>query len=590
MSFDYTIDIQLTDLGFSDVLQTTEPPVRAGSLAASDPQTQTATKPTIIRPQVDVDASSGTSAACRASPQTTDVMSSPSPRQPDTDSVQFVGAVAAGGGGLAVTSGAQSAEHLAGGDKPHDEAADEGQEAKDAEESTDDSEDYDDSLDSEGDYHCSVCDLQLSSKPKLLDHMNLHTGQRPHCCAECGKRFCQLNNYRAHLKTHANAKPDTGSALPPDPLRCRICRKDFRSKETLKAHHTKTHFEKEFYECDVCKRVFTDRKECEQHITVHMSKRLTGKFTCDKCGLRFAKQSTLQRHRARKCVHRFACTDCDQKFAKKTALLRHSFSHIGLLPYTCLRCSCHFRLPSLYRQHKCEPQRIHCLACLRGFDSQMDFQNHKKDTGCWGHQEAKGDDILCPECGETFTSKEELRKHGGAHQRILTCDACGKGFRSALLLMSHMGGHASQAPCLCQTCGRGFLHQQDYSRHLDRCGLAPLPPKRAKKSSTPPRKPTPPPAPAPPVVKAIPRRRSQPKKRQTPKSKPDIPDLSPGNQATVSPWQLSLNKPPQGVKLVILVPMSTPRAADLGPAMPGVMPPPGQPVLPPAPLPAALPT
>jgi hypothetical protein len=45
-----------------------------------------------------------------------------------------------------------------------------------------------------------------------------------------------------------------------------------------------------------------------------------------------------------------------------------------------------------------------------------------------------------------------------------------------LLLMSHMGGHVAQSPCLCQRCGRGFSHQCDYDSHLERCGLAPLPP------------------------------------------------------------------------------------------------------------------
>jgi len=158
MSFDYTIDIQLTDLGFSHVLQTPEPPVRAGSLAASDRQTQTETKQTIIRQQVEPDASSGTSAVCRASPQT-------------TDSVQFVGAAAGGGGGgggLVVTSGAQSAEHLAGGDKPHEEAVNVGQETKDAEDSTDDSEDYDDSLDEDQDGLSDGMTFELRAKHYIV--------------------------------------------------------------------------------------------------------------------------------------------------------------------------------------------------------------------------------------------------------------------------------------------------------------------------------------------------------------------------------------------------------------------------------------
>lgn len=149
MSFGYTIDIQLTDLGFSHVLQTPEPPVRAGSLAASGPRTQTATKQTIIRQQVEPDASSGTSAVCRASPA----------------------AAGGGGGGLVVTSGAQSAEHLAGGDKPHEEAVNEGQEAKAAEDSTDNSEDYDDSLDEDQDGLGDGMTFELRAKHYIVFYL-----------------------------------------------------------------------------------------------------------------------------------------------------------------------------------------------------------------------------------------------------------------------------------------------------------------------------------------------------------------------------------------------------------------------------------
>uniref|UniRef100_A0A8C2XNR3 Si:ch211-79k12.2 n=1 Tax=Cyclopterus lumpus TaxID=8103 RepID=A0A8C2XNR3_CYCLU len=95
---------------------------------------------------------------------------------------------------------------------------------------------------------------------------------------------------------------------------------------------------------------------------------------------------------------------------------------------------------------------------------------HKKDTGCWGNQEPKGDEIRCLECGQRFDTSEELKKHAGAHQRVLKCAECGKGFRSALLLMSHMGGHAGNSPCLCQSCGLGFPHQQNYDSHLKTCG------------------------------------------------------------------------------------------------------------------------
>lgn len=318
-------------------------------------------------------------------------------------------------------------------------------------------------------YSCSVCGLQLPSKFKLQDHMNLHTGARPYGCAECGKRFCQISSYRAHLRTHGQFGDKR--------FECRVCRKGFSYQMDLKYHVAISHWEDTYYECDQCKRVFTCLKACQYHVL----QRECLQNTCEKCGRNFFSPEHLARHKKKPCCCIFKCTDCKQTFTKKTALLKHSFSHLGLLPYTCIRCHSHFRLAKLYLQHKCEPERIHCLACLREFPSEKDFQQHKKDTGCWGNREPKGDEIRCMECGERFDTSDELKKHAGAHQRVLKCAECSKGFRSALLLMSHMGGHAGNSPCLCQACGLGFPHQQNYDSHLKTCGQTPPPKSSSKK-------------------------------------------------------------------------------------------------------------
>lgn len=324
-----------------------------------------------------------------------------------------------------------------------------------------------------GNFQCTVCSLQCPSMFKLQDHMNIHTGARPYSCAECGKRFSQIHNYRGHLRTHAQAKLKQP--------KCRICLKRFVTEDDLKLHLTLNHFEDKFYECDRCKRIFTSLVACEHHIEFTCMR----KVMCEKCGRYFPKEKHLKRHmNSLKCCNKLKCTECPKVFTKKNALLKHSFSHLGLLPYTCVRCRCHFRLARLYLRHKCKPQSIHCVACLREFLSDEDFQQHKKDTGCWGNQEPKGDEIRCLECGQRFDTKEDLKKHAGAHQRVLKCAECGKGFRSALLLMSHMGGHAGQSPCLCQNCGLGFPHQQSYDGHLKTCGKTPQVTKPSKKHSS----------------------------------------------------------------------------------------------------------
>lgn len=322
----------------------------------------------------------------------------------------------------------------------------------------------------EGSFPCTVCNLQCSSRFKLQDHMNLHTGARPYYCSECGKRFSQIHNYRIHLRSHSRAKTKQH--------RCRICLRRFVKESDLKYHLTMNHFEEKFYECDRCKLVFTCLKECQHHVEFSC----TRKVMCENCGRYFPKEKLLKRHlESKRCYSSLKCTECSQVFARKNALLKHSFSHLGLLPYTCVSCRRHFRLARLYLRHKCKPQSIHCVACLREFLNDHDFQQHKKETGCWGNREAKGDQIRCLECGQRFDTKEDLKKHAGAHQRVLKCAECGKGFRSALLLMSHMGGHAGKSPCLCQSCGLGFPHQQSYDSHMKTCGQTSQPTKPSKK-------------------------------------------------------------------------------------------------------------
>ncbi|XP_010892454.2 uncharacterized protein wu:fe05a04 [Esox lucius] len=485
-------------------------------------------------------------------------------------------------------------------------------ENEDDEEEEEDDDDDDEELGPEasggsGEHHCSVCDLVLFSSFQLQEHMNLHTGARPYCCAECGKRFCQLANYRSHLRTHA--QPQT--AVPAVEHRCRICLKGFDSQEGLQEHLTKSHFEKEFYECDICKRIFTCRTKCEEHMEEHKRK-LAGNV-CRQCDRRFRLRRSLRRHEERGCVRSYRCTDCPLSFSRKNTLLRHSFSHLGLLPYTCVQCRRHFRLARLYRKHVCDPERIHCVACLGVFHSRSDFQRHKKETGCWGQQGTRGDEIRCMECGQAFSTAEELKRHAGAHQRVMTCSECGKGFRSALMLMSHMGGHAGSRPCLCKNCGLGFPHQQGYESHLKDCGLK-LHPVMAQKK---PRKEvpaapssipqlTPRRLPIPPLVKKSERNVSVP--FPTPVRMPGsvltgapmaVPAPTPVRISAVAPlsapievpvevsnptavrvvspveptkgvWKLSLDKqPPPGVSLVMFVPANTPLASGLsGPSSP----------------------
>ncbi|XP_026140785.1 zinc finger and BTB domain-containing protein 41-like isoform X1 [Carassius auratus] len=397
---------------------------------------------------------------------------------------------------------------------------------------------------------CHVCDLTFSSLFLLREHLNMHTGVRPYRCDECGKQFCQLVNYRTHLRSHSQKAS----------IHCRVCSTIFETEEQLKQHLDTNHFEKEFYQCDFCKQIFTDLDMCKGHVEAHRQQ--AKRHLCLKCGASFRLRNSLLRHLELHSRGIFSCSDCELTFPSKVSLLRHSFSHLGVLPYTCLKCKRHFRLPSLYHNHECKPESIQCMACLVFFQSQEDFDKHKKDTGCWGHQGAlptKTDEIRCMECGQVFASIEELKKHGSTHQRVLKCAECGMGFRSSLMLMSHMGGHAGQRPCLCQDCGLGFPHQQGYDSHLKTCGVV-TPPVAAVK------KPKPKATPSPQIIKQITpniiiqtvAQASAPATFHRSLKEVHMVPFGDKNKAADGRWKFTLDKePPPGMPLVMLLPVSS---------------------------------
>ncbi|KAI5620579.1 zinc finger protein 628 [Silurus asotus] len=392
-----------------------------------------------------------------------------------------------------VDEGAQIDVVVSGDEEANVEEEDEEEDEEEEEDGDEEADDYDDDLTEDEDcddglssdtngsdeHRCQVCSLTFSTTFLLHEHLHVHNGVRLYQCAECGKRFCHQTNYRKHLRSHSQASAN----------QCIICTSKFPNQEELQNHLDTNHFEDKFFQCDLCKRIFTGMAECKKHVQTH--KRPAKRYPCPKCERSFRHRSSMLYHLKRHKKGVFVCTDCGLAFSTKAVLLRHSFHHLGLLPYTCIRCKRHFRLSSQYMKHECKPEQSQCVACLGIFKSKEDFLKHKKDTGCWGHQTAlntKTNDIRCMECGQVFNSSEELKKHAGTHQRVMRCSECGMGFRSSIMLMSHMGGHAANRPCLCQECGQGFCHQQAYDSHLKTCGLvnpAEIATKKQKKEANP---------------------------------------------------------------------------------------------------------
>ncbi|CAL1537541.1 unnamed protein product [Lymnaea stagnalis] len=79
-------------------------------------------------------------------------------------------------------------------------------------------------------FKCGECDQIFNSKPNLLDHVRIHTADKPFECDICHKCFTERNLLSAHRKTHVQEKL----------LRCHMCSKAFVDKADL-SYHMQSH-------------------------------------------------------------------------------------------------------------------------------------------------------------------------------------------------------------------------------------------------------------------------------------------------------------------------------------------------------------
>ena len=176
---------------------------------------------------------------------------------------------------------------------------------------------------------CEVCLKECKDKNAKHKHIvavHSHEDQK-YLCSFCPKSYSSKSSLSYHLEKHTNQD----SKHP-----CDLCGKQLASEASLTRHKLNIHkTEREILSCDLCGTEFNlasnlRRHQREQHIgpkfniDFHEGFDPPRRFKCDKCDLKFMRNTDLGRHI--KSVHAekiHTCLECDMTFARKDTLNRH---------------------------------------------------------------------------------------------------------------------------------------------------------------------------------------------------------------------------------------------------------------------------
>ncbi|CAI5768704.1 finger 420-like [Podarcis lilfordi] len=327
-------------------------------------------------------------------------------------------------------------------------------------------------------YKCLECGRSFTWKKSLTSHQRIHAGEKPHQCLECGKKFYTSTNFHRHRRIHSGEKPfqclECGKSFNRStnfyrhrvihsgekPFQCLECGKSFVRKSDITSHQ-RIHTGEKPYKCLECGKSFIQNSQLTSHLRIHTGEK---PYQCLECGKSFNKSTNFHSHQK---IHSgekpYQCLECGNTFRQKKNLTSHERIHSGDKPYHCLECGKSFRhsigLTIHQRSHTGE-KPYKCLECGKSFCNSLSFIIHQRSHT--GEKPYK-----CLECGKSFSQSSKLTSHQRIHtgEKPYKCLECGKSFHQKSNLTSHQRIHTGEKPYKCLECGKGLSCKKSLTSH-----------------------------------------------------------------------------------------------------------------------------